>query len=207
MDTSKEFLLFLHGWGGNEDSFEPILPFFRRGFTCLTPSFIPKHPWCIETYTDLVEAYLDGNNVKKCHIIAHSFGARVTVLLLNRNPDRFDKVVLTGAAGIRHISLKARWRRLRKRASPDYLAMPLEGRKTFQNIVNRDLTPEIANIKHPTLLIFGKHDKSIPVSVGRRWRKLLINSELTVYNNSGHFPFIDESSRFIRDVNDIFSVV
>jgi len=106
MDT----ILFLHGWGGNEQSFAPIMPVLKKHFRCITlgmPMFNnndtdePGTPWTLEDYANHVENYLDSLGVTKCHIVAHSFGARVTCLLVTRNPKRYEKLILTGAAGIR----------------------------------------------------------------------------------------------------------
>ena len=200
MDTSKDTLLFLHGWGGDENSFAPLLPYFRIKYNCLAPTFSPPHPWTLEDYADFVEKFLDQHSIEHCHIIAHSFGARITALLVTRNPLRYGKLVLAGAAGLRMPSLRTKLRLKLRKPSKDYLAMPPEGKQTFKNIVNRDLSPEIANIQNKTLLIFGRNDKSTPVKMGRRWEKLMSDSKLVIYKNSGHFPYIDQTGRFIRDV-------
>jgi len=218
-------ILFLHGWGGDENSFANILPFFSKYFNCLTPSLpmfqkdqdSPDTPWTLDNYADYVEKYLDSHNVEKCHIMAHSFGARVTTILVTRNPDRFERIVLTGAAGIRRRKLstfiKIKFYKLKRKlgfkqksgGSSDYQKLTNIGRKTFQNIINRDLRPEIKQITNHTLLIFGKKDTSTPVKLGKKWAKLSPNAKLLIYKQRGHFAFIDETSRFIKDSHKFLS--
>jgi len=214
-----ETLLLLHGWGGDECSFAPILPSLLKKFNCLAPampmfkkgeSSVPN-AWTLEDYADYVENYLDQLNVKKCHILAHSFGCRVTILLALRNPDRYEKFLFTGAAGIKprrsvRIRMKILWNKfMRKiggkkdRGSADYRALSDTGKLTFQNVLRRDLSKEISLVQNETLLLFGKHDKATPPWMGRKWKNLSPNAKLVIYNKSGHFAYIDEKNRFISD--------
>jgi pimeloyl-ACP methyl ester carboxylesterase len=50
-----------------------------------------------------------------------------------------------------------------------------------------DLPAQVLNnIKTPCLLIWGEHDKSLPVHIGERLNKDLVNSELIILKESGH---------------------
>ena len=50
-----------------------------------------------------------------------------------------------------------------------------------------DLPPKILHqIKTPCLLIWGDHDKSVPLKVGEKLRKDLSNSELIILEKTGH---------------------
>ena len=50
-----------------------------------------------------------------------------------------------------------------------------------------------------TLVIGGAHDWITPVEQGaKRLHENLPNSELIIYENSGHFPFIEEQSKFLK---------
>ena len=233
-----ENLLFLHGWGGDENSFASVLPYFRTKYNCVcvkmpreisdTPSSAPRLPplylkgelpremkvvWDLDDYADYVIAELDKLEIKKTHIIAHSFGARVAVLLVTKQPERFGKLVLTGPAGIRpRLGL---WRRLRvrlhklglvaSRGSADYRELSPAGKKTFQNIVNRDLSAEIARIENPTLVIWGARDRAIKKTSVKRWTKLQRGVILKTYRRAGHFCFLDEPARFIVDAEEFLN--
>ena len=209
--------LFLHGWGGNADSFAPISQYFAREPDCrvLTPS-LPCPPrgvvYTLEDYADDVDRYLQKNKVTRCVVVAHSFGARLVAVLNARHPHLFTRIVITGGAGLPvKKSWRVRWRigwykflrRLGFRVqggSPDYRRLDDNGKKTFQHIIKRDLTTEVAQIKAPVLLIWGTCDRDTPLAQMRRWCRLLPQAQVLLYRGKGHFAYLEDSARFISDV-------
>ena len=223
-----ETILFLHGWGGNEQSFAPIEKYFRVYYNCvfialpcfqMTDPNSPETPWTLDDYVNFVVKALDDKNISKCHIVAHSFGARVAVLLATRQPERFEKLVLTGPAGIKkrfslRLKIKIWFYKLRKKlfgnkvkgGSVDYKSLTDTGKATFQNIINRDLRNEITQINNPTLIIWGENDRAVPRYMVKLWTKLNSNTKLIAYENAGHFCFIDNPQRFIIDTKEFINV-
>ena len=210
-------ILFLHGWGGNEKSFASVLPFFQTKYNCICPALPrePETPWTLEDYVRLVFAELDQRDIKHTHIIAHSFGARVAVLLVNLQPERFGRLVLAGPAGIRpRLSffrrLKIRLHKagiIKSRGSTDYRGLTPAGKQTFQNIVNRDLSPEISRVRQPVLVIWGTKDDSIKKKCLKRWTNLNTCVRIKFYNKAGHFCFLDAPARFIVDAEEFLNAV
>ncbi len=108
-------ILFLHGWGANITLFDAAVNFLAPHFRIIAPdlpgfgeSDEPKEPWSVDDYVDFVIAFCEKLKIKKCHIIAHSFGGRITIKLMARRasnkrglPFIPEKIVLTGSAGIR----------------------------------------------------------------------------------------------------------
>lgn len=210
-----ENILFLHGWGGDEKSFTPILPFFKSRYNCICISMPkePNKPWALEDYAEFVIAELDKMVVKHMHVIAHSFGARVAALLLNMQPKRFGRLVLVGPAGIKPRFSLWRWFKIRLhklkiikcKGSPDYRVLSRNGKITFQNIIKRDLMPEISQIVHPSLIIWGAKDKSVKKYMVKKWTTLNDCTRMKAYKKSGHFCFLDESTRFIADAEEFIN--
>jgi len=171
-------------------------------------------PWVLEDYARLVFDELDKRGVGHTHIIAHSFGARVTALLVNMQPERFGKLVLAGPAGIKPRFNLWRWLRIRlhkagiikSKGSLDYRTLSHNGKVTFQNIIRRELTLEISKTTQPSLVIWGKKDKAIKKYMAKRWTKLNACITMKIYRNAGHFCFLDEPSRFIIDVEEFLDV-
>jgi len=210
-------ILFLHGWGGDENSFANILLYFKRKYNCICVS-MPREtdePWVLEDYAKLVFAELDRQEIERTHIIAHSFGARVAALLVNMQPERFGKLVLTGPAGVKPRFNLLRWFKIRlhkakiikSKGSADYRVLSHSGKMTFQNIIKRDLAPEISGIMHPTLIIWGKKDKSVKKYMVKRWTKLNAYTTMKIYKNAGHFCFLDEPAKFIMDAEEYINNV
>ncbi|MGE7186303.1 alpha/beta fold hydrolase [Peribacillus sp. NPDC006672] len=68
-----------------------------------------------------------------------------------------------------------------------------------QSIVDyREFLPKI-NV--PTLLCFGRLEKVIPVAAGEHLLKNIPNSELVIFEDSCHCPFIEESALFNETVD------
>lgn len=54
----------------------------------------------------------------------------------------------------------------------------------------------------PFLIVWGEHDSIIPVAHGRDAHALVPSSRLEVFERSGHFPHVDEPTRFIELIED-----
>jgi pimeloyl-ACP methyl ester carboxylesterase len=204
-------ILFLHGWGGNGQSFAPVARYFSNFYNVLTPSMpVPEtEVFTLCDYADSIQKFLRENNVTKCHIVAHSFGARIGALLAAHRPDLIDKLVVTGGAGLKaHFSLKT-WVKIKLykilkigKGSPDYQKLNEIQKSTFRNVVNRDLSPEISKIKTPTLLLYGGKDKATPPYMAKKWTKLCKSARYKIYKNCGHFAYLENLEVFIKDVHE-----
>ena len=222
-------LLFLHGWGGSGDSFAPISQYFARmsnpdgtpTYQILAPS-LPCPPrgvvYTLDDYADDVDRFLQEHQVTRCVVVAHSFGARLVAVLNARHPNLFTQIVITGGAGLPprwrlRVWLKVRWYRLCRRlgikiqgGSADYRALDAQGKRTFQNIIHRDLTAEVRQITAPCLLIWGTRDRDTPLDQFRRWGRLVPHATKVLYRRRGHFAYLEDSARFIRDVARFLAV-
>ena len=54
----------------------------------------------------------------------------------------------------------------------------------------------------PTLIVWGEHDRVIPVDHGRGAAKLVPNSQLEIFEDAGHHPQLDEPDRFVEVLED-----
>ena len=170
---------------------------------------------------------MDALGINRAHIVAHSFGCRITLKAASAHPTRFGKLLLTGAAGLRpkrgmkyylrtyvykagriFLSLlpggKARVEKWRARfGSSDYRALNPALRATFIKVVNEDLRPALANIQSPTLLVFGSQDSATPLWMGKIMQSEIPDAALVVFEGRGHYAFAEEQPRFLR-VMDAF---
>lgn len=105
---SSETILFLHGWGCDGSVFNAFEKDFSANASVVSVDFPghgqsgdPKEPWGVPEYAEQIRLLLKEIGVAKVHIVAHSFGGRVAIWLSSHYPELIDKMVLTGAAGIR----------------------------------------------------------------------------------------------------------
>lgn len=112
MGESGEALLLLHGWGPRSVSLEKnLLPLARRlkaRYRVAALEF-PGHgetpaqgaDWGVAEYAAWTLQAMDALGIRQASLIAHSFGGRVALHLAANHPERVNKLILTGCAGLR----------------------------------------------------------------------------------------------------------
>ena len=66
-----------------------------------------------------------------------------------------------------------------------------------------DLSPDLPRITQPTLIVWGAHERDIPLDIGLRLATTIPNARFHVYGDrTGHFPNIERSREFNRLVAD-----
>ncbi|MHA1193840.1 MAG: alpha/beta fold hydrolase [Promethearchaeota archaeon] len=70
-----------------------------------------------------------------------------------------------------------------------------------------DVSSQLKNIKIPTLILVGKDDFICPPSQAQRLHDKIPNSDLHIFEKSGHYPFYEESDNFFKVIRDWFKKV
>lgn len=74
---------------------------------------------------------------------------------------------------------------------------------TFKHFMpSYDVRDKLPNLDIPTLIVSARHDWITPVSQGEEIHRLLPNSQMIVFEKSGHMPFIEEQAAFIKTLID-----
>lgn len=175
------------------------------------------YPYSLSDYCDEVEKYIKDNRLVRPSVVAHSFGGRIAVALASRDPQIFDKIVLTGSAGLkpkpsakrfikktafRVLSVFTDKSKLSAFYSSDYNALSPVMKESFIKIVNEHLDDRLEKISNETLIIFGKNDKETPPYMAKKYKKHVKNSELKFIDGAGHFCFIDKPWKFNMEVRE-----
>ncbi|MER2233565.1 MAG: alpha/beta hydrolase, partial [Leuconostoc mesenteroides] len=121
-------VILLHGWGCEMSMMQPVADALKGDHQVLLIDFPghgksgrPPEPWGVPEYAECLKALLERTGFTPCSVIAHSFGCRVAAWLAANDPELIDKMIFTGAAGIRpkptEESLKrsARFKKLKNR--------------------------------------------------------------------------------------------
>ncbi|MCD8573958.1 MAG: alpha/beta hydrolase [Erysipelotrichaceae bacterium] len=223
---SDTTLVFLHGWGQSMIMMEPIEMSFQPHFSTLNldfPGFGLSAPlndvWSITDYADGIEALLNHLNVQNPVFVAHSFGARVALILASRLQPK--QMILTGAAGLKPrlslgTHLKIRTYKLLKIGlrlpfvgkhllplktffgSEDYKQTTGALRQTFVKVVNEDLSPLLKQITTSTLLIWGDKDDATPLWMGKTMEKHMKDAALIIYEDDDHYAYYHQLKRTIK---------
>ena len=214
----KTCLVFLHGWGGQIDSFKFLCQHLKCDFKALFVDFPPfgkssemSTPWTIFDYAEAVLQIMRLEEIYNPIIIGHSFGGRVACILASGG--YASKLMLVDSAGLKpkrsliyyikkaKNSIKRRFGCKKIVGSKDYNELSPIMKKTFVNIVNTFLEKYVININVPTLIFWGKKDKETPVYMARRFNKLIANSEVVVLKKAGHFSYLDDLNTFVNILN------
>lgn len=104
-------VLILHGWGSDSKMMMPTAKLIRDIRTCYLVDFPgfggspePQAAWKVDDYADIIEEFaIKKLDQPQFDLVVHSFGARIALKLLTRPGigPRIDKVVFTGAAGLK----------------------------------------------------------------------------------------------------------
>ncbi|MEN8253061.1 MAG: alpha/beta hydrolase [Patescibacteria group bacterium] len=104
---------------------------------------------------------------------------------------------------IKHlVSNKFRRKILKLINSPtDHLDSSFYQRKVLKKVVCENIANHLINIETSTQIIWGRNDDATPLHQGEKFHRLIKNSKLEIFENSGHFPFIDEPIKFINTIS------
>ena len=169
-----------------------------------------KEPFSVTDYAAWTKELLARLGVVRPHLIAHSFGVRVAVKMAAENGLAFDKMLLTGPAGIicnRGIVYHAKVRayKLTKRIFPNYAqrrfgseeykTLPPVMRQSYIKIVNEDLRKTATRVENETLIVQGKSDLTTTRREAEIYLEHLKRGKL-VLMEGGHFAFAEHPLAF-----------
>jgi pimeloyl-ACP methyl ester carboxylesterase len=231
-------VLLLHGWGAHAGLMWPLASaLMQRGYHVLVPdmpgfgeSALPPAVWTVYDYANFVCAYLDAQQVEQVHLIGHSFGGRLGLILGAEQATRIHKMVLIDAAGIKpqsngnssfrlktykavrdglaNVGLKGLSDGLRewytdRYGSADYKnAGPL--RETFVKVVNEDLLPYASRVKPSTLLLWGEADADTPLWMAKQLESTIPDAGLHTFPGAGHYSYLERLPDTTRIIDFFF---
>lgn len=222
-------VIIMHGWGQNLDIMYSVVKSLGNDYKVYNidlPGFgesdEPNYEFTIDDYVSFLNEFININKIKKPIIIGHSFGCRIAIKYAAKS-DNVKALILTGAAGLKpkrnaryYVSvytykffkqfkdfpfLKHYIREMMENSgSVDYRNSSPIMKKVLINAVNEDLVDSVAQIKVPTLLVFGANDTATPVWMGEKMNSLIDGSKLVVYDNAGHYAYLERADLFEKDI-------
>ncbi len=221
--NSNKVLIILPGWGNTRKTFDFYINNLKDKFTIYIfdypgfgESLFPNNDLTIYDYALYIKRFIEDNSINKPYILCHSFGCRISILLIGKYRVLVDKLIIIGGAGIRRHSIKRYLRtkkykllkklsvfipkkkryiylnKLRnKYSSNDYKDLSSNMKNTFNNIINADLRKYLKYIYTPSLLIWGEKDTSTPLKDGKLMNRKINNSGLITIKKGTHFVYLE----------------
>lgn len=208
------------------------------GFALTGPNAANRYS--MEGQVEYLIRFLDALGIADCHIAGSSLGGWVSWEAAARYPERFNRMILIGAAGfitrdtmplpfkmmqapfagrVVKFALKRSLMEVFMRQvfhDPSRITSEMLDRyyhlnarpgnpEAFYRIVNSpfiDNTQHLRRIKMPVLLMWGEHDKWVPLEHAGRFAEILPNTETLVYPHAGHIPMEEIADESVDDAID-----
>jgi len=187
--------------------------------------------WSFDVLCDDLRAVADASGADRFHLVGESIGGTVAIAVASRHPERVLSLALSNAAargGL--VSNVTGWRDLvaregqaawaaelmRSRFYPDSLAPHIDAwyRRLHETcsmdatlaladlLLASDLTPALAHIRVPTLLMSPDASPFIPLDVMVAMRSAIPDAELQVFAHAKHGLPLSHGSRCARVLRD-----
>ena len=218
-------MLFLHGYLSSKEAFSAQIAYFSKFFRVTAIDFlgfgqspILQEPFSVSDYAKWTGKCLEELEVYSPHVIAHSFGCRVAVKMASENPSAFDKILLTGPAGVilkRGVGyyIKVKTYRFVKKFSPafaekrfgsaEYRSLSPIMKESYKKIVNEDLRFYAKRIENQVLLVEGEGDTTTPLREAQAYLQCFRHGRLKTMQG-GHFAFAEHPVPFNLIAEEFF---
>jgi len=205
----RETIVILHAWSKriNRSKYQRLINLLAKtrqviflDFPGFGNSDPPPKPWTVNDYAEFVSSFLKKLKIKNCIIFGHSFGGRVAIKLANKYPNSIKKLILADSAGVERKSFKVKTLIALSKLAPDFLKKSWSSffgsknfseingvmRETLKLIVAENLEEEMKRVQKPTLIVWGKDDRTTPLWQGKLMHKLINGSKFVVVANANH---------------------
>lgn len=220
-------LVFLHGYLSSKEAFAAQIAYFSKFYRVTALDFLGfghskalEEPFSVGDYAAWTRSVFRSLGVEKPHVIAHSFGCRVAVKMAENDENAFDKIVLTGPAGVimnrglrykckvgayRFVKRFAPRYAERKFGSAEYRSLSPIMKESYKKIVNEDLRECARRVQNPVLIVEGEEDKTTPMREARAYAESFPHCHLRTISG-GHFAFAENPALFNLMVEEFFYV-
>lgn len=221
-------LIFLHGWVGSWRYWVPVMQAVSANYRAYAldlwgfgDTAKSQVRYSLNNQIRLVDGFLYEMGIGRVVLVGHGLGAAIAVLYALRNPGVVDRVMAVSCP-MDEARVSARLRS----ASPTELADWLMGKSEFTEPVRTDapktdpqaLTASITDISAseikeayfrlstPCLFVDGLYDPAVAPPDQDGPLQQMYNIHSMIFEQSGHFPMLDESAKFNRLLIDFLSL-
>ena len=218
-------LLLLHGYLSSKEAFAAQVAYFSKFFRVTAIDFLGfggsralTNPFSVGDYANWLKAVMVALGLLKPHVIAHSFGCRVAVKAACGEPWLFDKIVLTGPAGVilkrgmryrfkvglyRFVKKFAPAFAERKFGSKEYRTLSPIMRESYKKIVNEDLRACASGVLNEVLIVEGTDDRVTTRAEAEEYLRCFQKGKMRMIEG-GHFAFAENPVSFNLITEEFF---
>ena len=221
-------IIFLHGWVGSWRYWIPTMQAASISFRTYALDLwgfgdTAKRPekYALEQQAILLNAFMDEMGIGKIALVGHGMGALVALTFIQQYPALVDRMVLTGLpledslvnprlTTATMVEL-AEWL-LGKAPAADAARLdapradPQAIRVSLVSLQSMQLLDLLSALTAPTLFIHGLLDPVVELPPEELISRLPANTHQVVFETSGHFPMLDEASKYNRLLADFLAL-
>lgn len=174
-----------------------------------------RGPFMLTEAAGILADWMSRLGLRRAHVVGHSMGGYIAAELAAGPDAQVDRLVLVDAAAfplgwhpVRHTASLARAVRymhptfLPVLAADALRAGPRTLLRAARQVVGTDLGARCEEVRAPTLVVWGEHDRVVPLTFGQRLADCLSDAEFVVIEGAGHNPMWDRPASFNRTVLD-----
>ena len=184
----------------------------------------PLIEYKIATWVDFLQGFLQSEKIPKATVVGNSMGGWIALDFTVTHPEMVDKLVLVDASGLTGKipidllapSSIAEWRTLlasvfydKKIVTDDVARQAFTDRLrnndgyTIERTLAGFARPQFEDdklkaIHVPTLVVWGRNDKLVPVEDAKRFGRGIPGAKVVVFEQCGHVPQIEKPEEFNR---------
>lgn len=212
-----EVVLLVHGLSGSTYWWRKTLPALASHYRVYALDLAgfggsqAGPPFELRAAANQLISFLDALHIEKASLAGHSMGGFIAADLAARHPERVEKLVLVDAAALpfedgwlgRGIGLAlVAWK-----IPPDFWPVFLRdayraGPRTLWRAANEllaaDIARDLSQIQAETLVVWGKQDHLVPLSLGVELARRLHHARLEIIPGAAHNPMLERPVEFNR---------
>lgn len=219
-------VLFLHSWIGSWRYWIPSMQSISIGFRAYSLDFwgfgdsAKNQKYLIEDQVRLVNQFLDKLGIFRIAIVGHGLGGLVALELAKMMPEAIDRIFLISTPFTNELiaprlfnNLKADFFEEFNTPGLDIDVFYADLTKNDQNAIsaiiyqNTDISENLLEkINGNCLFVHGRNDPLILIPPSILLNQLSEKHHAIIFEQSGHFPMIEENNKFNRLLNDFLSL-
>jgi pimeloyl-ACP methyl ester carboxylesterase len=225
-------LIFLHGWVGSWRYWMPTMQAASISFRAYAVDLwgfgdSARHVegYSLENQSRLLDEFLEKLGIGKIALIGHGLGALAALNFTARNSHIVDRLMLISLpleAGLLSPRLStsspaelAEWlltrapgtdaaRQEAPKTDPQAIQTSLVGYQN--NPVNDAVSGGLNTFRTPTLYVHGQNDPAVLLAELEAYNARQEHNHQIVFEQSGHFPMLEEYARFHRMLSDFLAL-
>jgi 2-hydroxy-6-oxonona-2,4-dienedioate hydrolase len=225
-------MVLLHGLFGALSNFDDVFSHFSGKMRVIIPMLplfdMPLAKTGAKSLAKFVAAFLDHMGLDKVHLVGNSLGGHVGLIYARKHPERVASLTLIASSGLYENAFGNSFPRredkefIRKKVGETFFdpdtatdelvdecfaivndrARLLRILAIAKSAIRHNMAEDLAEMKQPTCLIWGRNDTITPPEVAEEFERLLPDADLFWIDECGHAPMMERPEQFNPILSD-----